>query len=307
MSYQRQFNNKRESQSAEALQNNIELNDYQLGSINGLSRQTLFIGIFLSIFLHIVIFTLLVKADLLFESSRIQDSFSKNLTIDIITTHSDFLDKQQSKKEIEQSYTENSINEKQEIKALQSSDLNLKNKQQAQKIKHEEQTPSLPEMKKSPLENKNQIIVKSTKDENKRQAQPRPIVYEDILDQAVQLDQTVESQNELLREDFTVFSKELRDTLEVVRKEKSDRKEYLKNKQLKEKNKYFEYNNTGGSKRVRINGNCFEVPQDDPFDLVPKTWRLVGNCSKSREIKFKAKTLNKQYQESLKDKRKNNS
>ncbi|RDH45216.1 hypothetical protein [Zooshikella ganghwensis] len=136
-------------------------------------------------------------------------------------------------------------------------------------------------------------------------SQTKRIFYGDILKQVEQLDPSLGSEddlstsNTLIRENFTVFSKQLRNKLNVIDRKKKERYKYLEGERVKEENKYFEFGQVGDTKVVRINGNCFGVPEEDPFSLFQETWELMGDCSKKQLIKFEAKTLNKQYQEML--------
>lgn len=242
---------------------------------------------------------MLLKASFFYASNNVQHNFTTHLTIDILSRSSSELKKQQTNKNTEQAITKNILNEKQNTKALEPSE--SKAQKHKQKIKPIKQTSSLfYEKNRTPPTTLNKTITKSQNPENKEHNQPSSFVYEEILEQAVQIDQAMEREKTFLREDFKVFSNDLREKLEKSNEKKQQHKEYLSNEQLKEGNEYFEYNATNGSKMIRIDGNCFEVPQDDPFDLVPKTWKLMGNCSKNKEFKFKAKTLSKQFQEKLK-------
>lgn len=101
---------------------------------------------------------------------------------------------------------------------------------------------------------------------------------------------------EAFNEGTTVFDPNLRKRIADIQKEKFERSKITTFMQRQKDNEYFEFKPVGGSQTVRINGNCFVIPEKDVFALSPSTWALQGNCeNKINKLNFEEPELKYRY------------
>ncbi|MCX4026187.1 hypothetical protein H0A36_22130 [Endozoicomonas sp. SM1973] len=258
---------------------------------SNLSKYTFIIGILLSLCIHFVMLSGFANLGVRSKSTNIHYNLTAHLTIDISSHNS-------SKQKKYQPGNNSLLPNKEKVVSNQP---NIKKQQIFRGTSIEQKANAevkiLPVSKIQRHPTKNKSIIKPVKRPIKEQIKNNRINYNQIHDQTIQFEQTWEAEDNSKREGFTVFSKNLRSKLTALKKEKEKNKQLTKSQQFNKENEYFEYNSIGESKIVRINSNCFEVPQDNPFELIPTTWSLIGNCAKQKEFTFKAKTLVRENQE----------
>ncbi|WP_157365617.1 hypothetical protein [Zooshikella ganghwensis] len=269
-----------------------------------ISSMTFRQGVVLSLCLHVLVFGIVYKVGLFSNDKTMHQGYSKKLIIEIVNKSARENVKQSSAVKKARLIASDGVLQK--SKVVNNSKANNLNKEKYNRSKKEElivENAIAISNKKQNQKGDHKSNVKV--DASEVSSQTKRISYGDILKQVEQLDSSLSSEddlstsNTLIRENFTVFSKQLRNKLNVVDRKKKERYKYLEGERVKEENKYFEFGQVGDTKVVRINGNCFGVPEEDPFSLFQETWELMGDCSKKQLIKFEAKTLNKQYQEML--------
>lgn len=99
-----------------------------------------------------------------------------------------------------------------------------------------------------------------------------------------------------LNDGTIVFNPNFRKKIEEIQKEKFNRSIITGFIQRQKDNEYFEFKPVGGSQTVRINGNCFVVPEQDVFALSQNIWSLLGNCeNKIDKLNFDEPELKYRY------------
>ena len=117
-------------------------------------------------------------------------------------------------------------------------------------------------------------------------------IYENLSKEIIQENQP----SEFLRKDFVVMDPKLRKRLDEILREQKHIKRLSKERQVRKDNKYFEYASYGGDQIVRVNGNCFKLKQD-LFQSSGTLWLMMGSCKKSRKLDFKTRKLDQEYLE----------
>lgn len=84
-----------------------------------------------------------------------------------------------------------------------------------------------------------------------------------------------------------VFSQQFKDKIDKFSQHQTHRNNISREKQFRAANQYQELDTDIGGKIVRINGQCFKVPANDPFAQVPKNWSIIGNCANKKSLEFK--------------------
>ncbi len=96
----------------------------------------------------------------------------------------------------------------------------------------------------------------------------------------------IQKQQQAKHPHSTVFDPALRTTLQAIRKKKHSNYLIKAERQYRQQNRYFEFQQIGDQRAVRINGHCFLVPAHEPLALVQKAWTLSGSCEKSKTWKL---------------------
>ena len=101
---------------------------------------------------------------------------------------------------------------------------------------------------------------------------------------------------EAFNEGTIVFNPNFRKRIKEIQREKFERSKITGFMQRQKDNEYFEFKPVGGSQTVRINGNCFVVPEKDVFALSQNVWALLGNCeNKMDKLNFEKPELKYRY------------
>jgi len=74
-------------------------------------------------------------------------------------------------------------------------------------------------------------------------------------------------------------------------------------KQIRKDNEYYEYKSNVFWGVVRRNGNCYIVPEKDPFSDYQKDWTFIGNCEKKKKLTFKPSPSSYKYKEYIEKER----
>jgi len=99
-----------------------------------------------------------------------------------------------------------------------------------------------------------------------------------------------------LNDETTVFNPNFRRKIKDIQKEKFKHSTISGFMQRQKDNEYFEFKPTGGSQTVRINGNCFAVPEQNAFALSQSNWSILGNCeNKNGQLNFEEPELKYRY------------
>lgn len=97
---------------------------------------------------------------------------------------------------------------------------------------------------------------------------------ETYLDSDFIIDETSDSTDH----NIIIFDPRLRSMLNKIEARKNHIIRINAQNQIRKNNEYFEFKDTGNQRVIRINGNCFSVPKNDPFTLSPKIWSILGSC-----------------------------
>ncbi|HFB64283.1 MAG TPA: hypothetical protein ENJ60_01975 [Aeromonadales bacterium] len=98
------------------------------------------------------------------------------------------------------------------------------------------------------------------------------------------LDDIVEQQSTDI--DLVVFDPRLRNSLKGLKERKKAVNLFKKEEEFRKGNSFFEFQRVGDQKTVRVNGNCFVVPDYKPFSLTQNIWTMAGTCIKRKRLKL---------------------
>ncbi len=246
---------------------NIELSEFQLEMVAEFSAQlpplhtrqkATYAAIIVSIIFHLLLISFIIdyleqpkqKPSLAKENSR---SFKVKI---ITNSKNDVVEKIVTTKEIQpvrEDIVEKTI-EKTEFSAVKTVEINQ---------------PSV----KQKNDNSPKINTKTNKKTDNIATELDPLVYDENVE-------IYEPAPEAFNNGTVVFNPLLRRQIEEIRKKKFEREKIVGYRQLQKENEYFEFKPVGGATTVRINGNCFIVPEDKPFASFQNVWSLLGNCEK---------------------------
>ena len=117
------------------------------------------------------------------------------------------------------------------------------------------------------------IDTKTSKKTDNIASELDPLVYDENVE-------IYEPTPEAFNSGTLVFNPLLLRQIEEIQKKKFEREKNVGYRQLQKDNEYYEFKPVGGATTVRINGNCFIVPEDKPFASTQELWSLLGNCEK---------------------------
>lgn len=118
-----------------------------------------------------------------------------------------------------------------------------------------------------------------------------PLIYDENVE-------IVEPTPNAFNQNTVVFNSVLRKKIEDIQRKKFEREKITSFRQLQKDNEYYEFKPVGGSTTVRINGNCFVVPENQPLATFQNIWSLLGNCKKEGPaLNFEDPVLEYRYHE----------
>ncbi len=111
------------------------------------------------------------------------------------------------------------------------------------------------------------------------------------------------SKNEIINEleqqsvdpNFVVFDPRLRNDLKAIEDQRKETSLIEAEQQFRKDNEFYEYQEVGGQRIVRVDGNCFIVPTKDPFAVVQSIWTILGPCENEKKLLIKPGLFSHQY------------